>query len=464
MRVNPILTAILHGHFLMEESAVQNYLPMVAQLLTGQFKASDWQVEVGSEPPAAFHAFTPHAAALGVMPYTKLDDIPAGSVAVHIISGVMMEEDSCFSIGTRTIGRGIQAADAHQNIVAHVGRFNTPGGSTSGLEDFANIIAGTQKPFVSHAQMMCSAGYWSGSSGDRVVAAGRTAMIGSIGTMISLPDYSEYFANLGIKEHVIRATASFNKNEAFYQAQKGKYEQIQKQLLDPLNEVFLSTVRTNREGKLPAKEEKEILSGLVYIGQATVDKGLADQLGSFDDAVQLALQLAEEADSEESDGTKNDTPSTSKTMFGKNKFSAVAALAGLQGTAMTAALVSAANDELEEKDITGAALIAKADHDALTAKAGRVDTAEAATKAFSDALAAAGAKDVADLVAQRDGYKVKADKFDKNPGATHTKPALPEGQSDVDSDDPDAAQTLIDNLPHNKALDGNPLFAGTNQG
>ena len=113
MRVNPILTAILHGHFLMEESAVQSYLPMVAQLLTGQFKAADWQVEVEGGPEAAFYAFTPHAAALGISPYTKLDDIPAGSVAVHQVRGVMMEEDSCFSIGTRTIGRGevIRAGD-----------------------------------------------------------------------------------------------------------------------------------------------------------------------------------------------------------------------------------------------------------------------------------------------------------------------------------------------------------------
>ncbi|MBJ6109450.1 S49 family peptidase [Hymenobacter sp. BT523] len=426
----------------MEETAAQNYLPMVAQLLTGQFKASDWQVELGVEPTGAFYAYTPHAAALRVMPYANLNEIPANSVAVHTISGVMMEEDSCFSLGTRSIGRAIQQADAHENIVAHVGRFNTPGGSTSGLENFAGIIAGTQKPFVGYAQMACSAGYWSISGADRVVASGRTAMIGSIGTMISLADFSEYYAKMGIKTHDIRATASTNKNEAFYQAQQGKYDAIRQQLLDPLNEAFMSTVRANREGKLNAKQEKEILSGLVYIGQATIDMGLADELGTFDDAVRIALELAEEADD-----TPIDSPSTSNTMFGKNKFSAVAALAGLQGTAVTAALVSAANDELEEKEITGAALIAKADFDALTAKADRVDAAEAAAKGYTDALAAAGVKDIAELVAQRDEAREQAKEFGEQPGELPTT-ASKEGSDITDEGGDDKGWEAI----HNRML------------
>ncbi|MDO7853165.1 hypothetical protein [Hymenobacter convexus] len=122
----------------------------------------------------------------------------------------------------------------------------------------------------------------------------------------------------------------------------------------------------------------------------------------------------------------------------------------------------AANEELTEAGIKGAQLINEASFNELTEKAGRVDVAEKAAadaaKATTDALAAAGAESIEALVAQRDGYKVKADKFDKQPGAGHTTPVLEAGHSDVEQTEPDAHQQAIDELPHNKAIDGHPMF------
>lgn len=130
----------------------------------------------------------------------------------------------------------------------------------------------------------------------------------------------------------------------------------------------------------------------------------------------------------------------------------------LVGTAASAEQVDAANQELDAIGIKGAQLVPGATLDELTAKADRTGTAEAAAKGHTDALAAAGVESVAALVAQRDGYKVKADKFDKKPGAGHTNPVLPEGESDVEDTAPDAHQETINNLAHNKALAGHPLF------
>ena len=56
--------------------------------------------------------------------------------------------------------------------------------------------------------------------------------------------------------------------------------------------MFLDTVLACRGDKIPAKQQGDVLSGLVFVGQACLDKGLADSMGSFDDAVQLAQQLA----------------------------------------------------------------------------------------------------------------------------------------------------------------------------
>jgi hypothetical protein len=147
--------------------------------------------------------------------------------------------------------------------------------------------------------------------------------------------------------------------------------------------------------------------------------------------------------------------------FGKSDAPALAfgpAMLALVGATASPEQVDAANQELDAAGIQGAQLVPGATLDELTAKAGRTDTAEAAAKGHTDALAAAGVESMAALVAQRDGYKVKADKFDKNPGAGHTTPVLPEGESDVEDTAPDADQETINNLAHNKALDGHPMF------
>lgn len=141
-----------------------------------------------------------------------------------------------------------------------------------------------------------------------------------------------------------------------------------------------------------------------------------------------------------------------------------AAMLALTSATVTAEQVDAANQELDAAGIKGAQLVPDATLTELTEKAGRVEMADASIKAYTDALTAAGAADVAALVAQRDAYKVKADQFDKGAGATHTTPNLAAGTTDVDSGEPNADQVAIDNLPHNKALAGHPLFGPRIQG
>lgn len=450
MHHNPVLTSILEAPFLLEGQGLQLLYAQVAQLLNGP--AGDSSDKVPKTKEVAFAAFTPHAAALGVLPYTTLDEVPAGSIAVHTVAGVMFPEDTYWSLGTKTLGTLIRKADAHENIVAHVGVFRTPGGSTMGLEDFAGIIAGTQKPFVGYAQQACSAGYWSISGADRIVLAGRTAMCGSIGTMAEFLDLTGLYEKMGIKVVTGYATKSTHKNASFKAAVEGNLKPLQEEILDPLNEVFLSTVTTNRAGKIDSKKEQEVTSGKVFVGQLNIDNGLADLMGSLDDAIALAQQLADEA------AASPDSTSTLNSMFGKDKFSAVAALATLSAAALTPELLASANEELEKKGVTGAQLITEAQHDEFSAQAGLLSTAQASVKATTDALAAAGVTSIDALVKERDAYKVKADKFDKAPGAQQTNPTLAAGQTDVDEQAPDANQQAIDELPHNKALDNNPLF------
>jgi hypothetical protein len=129
-------------------------------------------------------------------------------------------------------------------------------------------------------------------------------------------------------------------------------------------------------------------------------------------------------------------------MFGKSKFPAVAALAGLTGAALTPELVSAANEELEANNITGAALISQAAHEELTA-------ARTSMVGITAALVTAGAPDVATLAADRDSWKEKAEAFGSQAGALPTNAT--KEKPDVSEEGGDDNEKLVADL-HAKML------------
>ncbi|RNI22042.1 S49 family peptidase [Rufibacter latericius] len=376
--------------------------------------------------------------------FTSYDQAPAGSVAIHRVEGPMMTEDYCGSPGTATLGSWMREADDSENIVAHVIDWNTPGGTVAGTERFGGIIGSLSKPVVSFAQMMCSAGYWAGSEADLIIAAGKTAMVGSIGTMNTITDYSAYYEKFGIKSHTIRATDSKDKNETYLQALKGNYKPMQEQQLDPLNAAFTSSVKAKREGKLDLKAEN-VLTGKVYIGEAIVEVGLADELGTFEHAVQRAAELSRQ-ETGESETANQSNSNTQMGIFSKKTvpaalaFAAVSALVGKKGDDLTAEMVEAANDELEAAGIEGAALITVEQHAAFTASVQNEAKLTGELTAAQDQIAT---------------LKAKNEKLGKKPAASSTS-VTKEGTELTEGTDENAAAMAA--LEHNKALDNNPLF------
>jgi protease-4 len=347
------------------------------------------------------------------------DEAPEGSVAVHSLKGVMLKDDQlglCQDVpGTASLGRAMLAADAHENVVAHVLDIDSGGGSVDGTAEYGALIKGLTKPVVAYSDgIIASAAYWAASSCARIVLNNNTCSVGSIGVMCSVADYKPMLEKLGVVFHDLRADESDEKNEDFRQLMAGNHKPYIENVLNPLREMFASTVKENRP-QLATKEGEKLLHGSMYFGNAAVADGLADEIGTFSRAVALALELAEaQGDPTTGDaGGNSATTSTTPSMFGKNKFPAVAALAGLSGAALTPELVSAANDELEGQGVLGAALVTEA---SLTA----LQNDSTAWNAAHTALEAAGATDVAALAAERDKYKADAESFGNQAGVLPT--------------------------------------------
>jgi protease IV len=221
--------------------------------------------------------------------YDNLESAPSGSAAIIPIVGELMKYDQlCGPVGTKTIGKWIVEADQHPKINAIVLNIDSPGGTVDGTETLENIIKATKKPIVAFIDgMMCSAALWVGSAADIIIASTPHDEIGSIGVMVSFADVQPYYEKMGIKFHTIRAEQSKEKNEVFYQALAGNYDKIKKEMLNPLADAFIETIRTNRPGTT-----KEQYTGKVFFAKDVLGS-LVDGIGNLDYAVNYALSLIE---------------------------------------------------------------------------------------------------------------------------------------------------------------------------
>lgn len=397
MKINPILSAS-RGFLLLEEQTANALLPMLDAFLAGR------EIQFEEEKPESYFGAVSVSGGLPTY-FSSFDDAPAGSVAVISLEGVMMREDSCFSYGTETLAQVTKAAYEHPNIAAIVKIVRSGGGSVDGTEIYASTYGTGAKPSVTFVKgVMASAAAWVGLKGNHVMLEGKTTMVGSIGTQIEL----RRFKSEHVESHLIRATPSKNKNEDYLQAYKGNYEPIITHMLDPLNSVFLQEVQAARPN---IDLEKYPLDGSMYVGQSAIDAGLADSFGTLDDAISLAVNLANQSENQNSNLNM-------KHLF-KDPFKAVQALAKVE--APSEEQIDAANAALKEAGITKAALITEADFSAMQEKAEKaeqLETANASLKSEKEASDAKSAKLESDLKASQDEIA----RLGKQPGEKPTTP------------------------------------------
>ena len=230
------------------------------------------------------------------------------------------DEDDCgyFTAGTATLARRIQEADVHNNTSGIILHFDTPGGTIDGIQAFADVIKGTEKPIVGFVDGLCaSAGVFAASSCDYMVAQNITAEIGSIGVMMSFIDAQPYYEQLGFKFHEIYSTLSPDKNRDFLEAKKGNYEPIQKDGLDPYAQIFRNQVKTNRP-----QVNEESMTGKIYLAEEALKRGLIDEIGG----IQIAANKVNELAKAKAEASINNQPKTKMKEFPK-----LQALLGIEG-------------------------------------------------------------------------------------------------------------------------------------
>jgi len=218
-------------------------------------------------------------------------------VAVVYAAGDIVSGRSTFggsgeeTIGSDSLVKTINDARDDKSIKAIVLRIDSPGGSGLASDIIWRAIesAKEKKPVVvSMADVAASGGYYIACNANKIVAEPST-ITGSIGVLGGKPVVKGFYDWIGItNEYVLRGknAGMFRETEKFSDTERQKWEGF----LGATYDDFISKV-----GKGRGKEKTYIDSigqGRVWTGNQGKERGLVDEYGGLDKAIEIAKQLA----------------------------------------------------------------------------------------------------------------------------------------------------------------------------
>ena len=216
-----------------------------------------------------------------------VDALTQDAVAVIAIDGTIQYD------GTASSPEGLKSlldeAEASPHIRAVVLRVDSGGGVATAGEEMAEYLRAFSKPVVvSSASTNASAAYEISSQADYIFTAKSTS-IGAIGTAIQITDTSELMDMLGINIQDI--TSAGSKDSTYGTRPLTDEERAYYQdMVDQINEVFIQNVAEGRG--MDVEEVRALATGLTFTGMDAVENGLADEIGTKEDAIEKAADLA----------------------------------------------------------------------------------------------------------------------------------------------------------------------------
>ncbi len=217
------------------------------------------------------------------------DMIGIMSASGTIMSGNSSELNGI--LGAASFVKTMKKFREDDRVKAVVLRIDSPGGSATASESMWQAVKETteQKPVViSMGDLAASGGYWLATAGDTIIASPHT-LTGSIGV------YGMHFSigrmldtKLGITSDQVATSAyadMFSGMRPLRPSERALFERS----LNETYAMFLERVSGNRG--MSVEEVHEVAQGRIWTGEAALEAGLVDQLGSLDDAIALAAEM-----------------------------------------------------------------------------------------------------------------------------------------------------------------------------
>jgi protease-4 len=193
---------------------------------------------------------------------------------------------------------GLQAAFKDNNTQGVILRINSPGGSPVQAGHINDEIKRLRVqypniPLYAVVEDICaSGGYYVAAAADKIYVD-KASIVGSIGVVMDGFGFTGTMEKLGVERRAITAGENKKFLDPFSPMNPAHKEYAEKMLGD-IHQQFIAVVRSGRGSRL--KESPDIFSGLVWVGQKSIELGLADGLGTVESVARDVIKAEDVVD------------------------------------------------------------------------------------------------------------------------------------------------------------------------
>jgi protease-4 len=194
--------------------------------------------------------------------------------------------------GSADIIRQLKKYDKDHSVKAIVLHIDSPGGAVAPsqemYEEILKIRRNGKIVVASFGSVAASGGYYVGCAADKIVANPGT-LTGSIGVILSFPTAQKLMEKIGVGWETVKS-GELKDVGSFSRAMTAEDERMLKAVIDDTYEQFVEAVAKGRN-----RDKEEIYpyaDGSIFTGRQAYNIGLIDTLGSFEDAVSMAGEMA----------------------------------------------------------------------------------------------------------------------------------------------------------------------------
>ena len=186
--------------------------------------------------------------------------------------------------------RILDAVRSDRRFRSVIVEIDSPGGTASGSELLYRSLARVreEKPVVAYIRGTGASGaYYIACAASKVVAL-PTSLVGSIGVIYLRPVLEQLLEKLGVSFSVYKG-GRLKDMGGFWRAPTLEEEGKLTGLIDEIYENFVGVVA--RERGMELDRARELATGELFTGRGAQKHGLVDELGDFDNALDLAAEL-----------------------------------------------------------------------------------------------------------------------------------------------------------------------------
>lgn len=214
---------------------------------------------------------------------------------LYAVGEITRDSEDPNAINAESLVNNIKIATENPKTKALVLRIDSPGGEVFASEMIARAIEKAKEKIpvvISMAGIAASGGYWASLAGTEIWAA-PTTLTGSIGVFAMMFSGAQFLKNHGIDQEILRTHEQAGMPASFWDSGPNSAQrQMTQSSVDFIYAQFLK--RLVESGRVKNETQADALAqGRVYTGQTALKLGLVDKLGSLEDALKRAAELAD---------------------------------------------------------------------------------------------------------------------------------------------------------------------------